>query len=92
MLVLSRRPSETIHIGNNITVTVLAVRGNQVRLGIHAPEDIPIHREEVYQRIEEYVGEVTQADTVSQLDNQAKQEQTAWTLKPLIQWTQHHTK
>ena len=77
MLILSRRPSETIHIGNNITVTVLAVRGNQVRLGIHAPEDISIHREEVYQRIEEYVGEVTQPDTAANSDTQVKQEQTA---------------
>ena len=76
MLILSRRPSETIRIGNNITVTVLAVRGNQVRLGIHAPEDISIHRKEIFQRIQSYVSEVTQADTVSQLDNQAKQEQT----------------
>ena len=77
MLILSRRPSETVRIGNNITVTVLAVRGNQVRLGIHAPEDISIHREEIYLRIQSYVGEVTQADTVSHLDNQTKQEQTA---------------
>ncbi|WP_046019260.1 carbon storage regulator CsrA [Marinomonas sp. S3726] len=77
MLILSRRPSETVRIGNNITVTVLAVRGNQVRLGVHAPQDISIHREEIFQRIQSYVGEVTLADTVSQLDNQAMQEQTA---------------
>jgi len=77
MLILSRRRSETIRIGNNITVTVLAVKGNQVRLGVHAPQDISIHREEIFQRIQSYVGEVTLANTVSQLDNQAKQEQTA---------------
>lgn len=48
MLILSRRPSETIRIGNNITVTVLHVSGNKVRLGIHAPDSFPIYREESY--------------------------------------------
>lgn len=77
MLVLSRRQSESIRIGNDITVTVLAVRGNQVRLGILAPEDVSIHREEIYYRIKGYVSDPSQPDTVSNLDNQAKQEQTA---------------
>lgn len=51
MLILTRRIGETIQIGNEITVTVLGVKGNQVRLGTNAPRDMPIHREEVAARI-----------------------------------------
>ena len=51
MLVLTRRIGESIAIGNDITVTVLAVFGNQVRLGISAPRDVAVHREEVFERI-----------------------------------------
>jgi carbon storage regulator len=51
MLILVRRTRETIHIGNDITVTVLGVQGNAVRIGINAPRDVPIHREEIYERI-----------------------------------------
>ena len=53
MLVLSRRLGETLVIGDNVEVTVLGMSGNQVRLGIAAPKDISVHREEVYQRIQE---------------------------------------
>jgi len=49
MLVLSRKPGEEVVIGDNIRLTVVAIRGNQVRLGITAPKNMPIHREEVYQ-------------------------------------------
>lgn len=52
MLVLSRKLGEAIVIGDDITVTVLEVRGNQVRLGFTAPAEMPIHREEICQRIE----------------------------------------
>ena len=52
MLILSRNPSETIVIGDDITVKVLSVQGNQVRLGISAPKEISVHREEVYRRIQ----------------------------------------
>lgn len=51
MLILCRRTGETVHIGSNIKFTVLGVKGNQVRIGIEAPRDIPVHREEIYERI-----------------------------------------
>jgi len=53
MLILTRRVGETLRIGNNVVVTVLAVHGNQVRVGIEAPKTVPVHREEVYRRLEE---------------------------------------
>ncbi len=51
MLILTRRIGETIVIDDNVQVTVLAVKGNQVRLGIQAPEDVAVHREEIYERL-----------------------------------------
>lgn len=52
MLILTRRATETVMIGDEVTVTVLEVRGNQVRLGINAPKSVPVHREEIYARIQ----------------------------------------
>jgi carbon storage regulator len=52
MLILTRRVSEAIKVGENISITVLSVKGNQVRIGVDAPKDIAVHREEIYQRIE----------------------------------------
>lgn len=51
MLILTRRVGETVMIGNEVTVTVLGVKGNQVRIGVNAPKNVAVHREEIYERI-----------------------------------------
>jgi carbon storage regulator len=51
MLILTRRVGETVMIGNDVTVTVLGVKGNQVRVGINAPKNVAVHREEVFERL-----------------------------------------
>jgi carbon storage regulator len=51
MLILTRRVGETVMIGDEVTITVLGVKGNQVRVGINAPKSVAVHREEIYERI-----------------------------------------
>ena len=51
MLILTRRVGESLMIGDEVTVTVLEVKGNQVRLGVNAPKDVSVHREEIYEKI-----------------------------------------
>lgn len=53
MLILTRRVGETLMIGDEVTVTVLGVKGNQVRIGVNAPRDVTVHREEIYERIKQ---------------------------------------
>ena len=53
MLILTRKVGETLKIGHEISVTVLTVKGNQVRIGITAPEDVQVHRQEIYDRMEQ---------------------------------------
>ena len=51
MLILTRRVGETVMVGDEVTVTVLVVKGNQVRIGVNAPKEVAVHREEIYERI-----------------------------------------
>jgi len=60
MLILTRRVGETLVVGDDVTVTVLGVKGNQVRLGVNAPKDVSVHREEIYQRIQQEKGQGSQ--------------------------------
>lgn len=60
MLILTRRVGETLMIGDEVTVTVLGVKGNQVRIGVNAPRDVAVHREEIYERIKREQAGVSQ--------------------------------
>lgn len=53
MLILSRRPGESLHLGDNIKITVLSVKGKQIKLGLEVPEHTPVYRDEIYRRVQE---------------------------------------
>ena len=63
MLILTRRVGETLMIGDEVTVTVLGVKGGQVRLGVNAPREVAVHREEIYQRIQRELEQIGAANT-----------------------------
>ena len=60
MLILTRRTGETLMVGDEITVTVLGVKGNHVRIGINAPRDVAVHREEIYEKIRQEKARATE--------------------------------
>ena len=59
MLILTRRVGETVMIGDDVTITVLGVKGNQVRVGINAPKSVAVHREEIYERLQGGLNNIT---------------------------------
>lgn len=70
MLILTRRVGETLMVGDDVTVTVLGVKGNQVRIGVNAPKNVAVHREEIYERIQkEQSGGVAQTQPGQKGDN-----------------------
>ena len=69
MLILTRRVGETLMVGDEVTVTVLGVKGNQVRIGVNAPKDVAVHREEIYQRIQNEQGDDSASTDEDKNDN-----------------------
>lgn len=74
MLILTRRSGESLIIGDDVTITVLGVKGNQVRLGIDAPRDCSVHREEIYLRIQAEKGDESAMEALAQQPAHQKKE------------------
>jgi carbon storage regulator len=72
LLILTRRVGETLMIGDEVTVTVLGVKGNQVRIGVNAPREVAVHREEIYERIKAEEGQVDEEEEQEQMGNAAE--------------------
>ncbi len=68
MLILTRRVGESVMIGDSVTITVLGVKGNQVRIGVNAPKDVAVHREEIYERIQREHDGPEEAETAEKED------------------------
>lgn len=77
MLILTRRVGETIVIGDDVIITVLGIKGNQVRIGINAPKDVSVHREEIYQRIQQEKNTTSTAPAAAMTEAAPKKEETA---------------
>ena len=69
MLILTRRAGETLMIGDDVSITVLGVKGNQVRIGVNAPKNISVHREEIYQRIQREKSQQTGSHTDEEFED-----------------------
>jgi carbon storage regulator len=76
MLILTRRVNETLNIGDDVQVTVLGVKGNQVRIGINAPRDVAVHREEIYLRIKREERLKQGGDTEVDVEAEAEEKQS----------------